>query len=107
MTKGIPGVTGTAEGIISIEKKGDEIMQKVQGNRYESIPKSNYYNSIVRLLENEYKIIGSHKVVQMIAGDIVELHKDFYPEIEERGFGQIVWATTASTEKKPGYGKKS
>jgi hypothetical protein len=35
------------------------------------------------------------------------LHKEFYPEIEKRGFGQIVWQTTASTEKKPGYGKKT
>jgi hypothetical protein len=82
-------------------------MQKVQGNRYESIPKRNYYNAIVKLLEDEYKIIGSHKVVHLIASDIVELHKEFYPEIEKRGFGQISWITTAATEKKPGYGKKS
>jgi hypothetical protein len=43
----------------------------------------------------------------MIAEDVVELHKEFYPEIEKRGFGQILWQTTSATEKKPGYGKKA
>jgi hypothetical protein len=82
-------------------------MQKGQKNRYESIPKRSFFNGIVKLLEEEYKIVGSRKVITMIAEDIVELHKEFYPEIEKRGFGQIVWQTTAATEKKPGYGKKA
>jgi len=82
-------------------------MQKSKRNRYESIPKRSYFNSIVKLLEDEYKIVGSKKVIMMIAADIEQLHKEFYPEIEKRSFGQIVWQTTAATEKKPGYGKKS
>jgi hypothetical protein len=82
-------------------------MQKTAKNRYASIPKRSYYNAIVKLLEEEYKIIGSHKIVHMIAEDIVEIHKEFYPDIEKRSFGQIVWQTTAATEKKPSYGKKA
>jgi len=82
-------------------------MQKNNRNRYESIPKRSYYNSIVKLLEDEYKLVGSKKVIMMIAEDIVQLHKEFYPEIEKRSMGQIVWQTTASTEKKPSYGKKA
>ena len=82
-------------------------MQKASRNRYESIPKRSYFNAITKLLEEEYKIVGSRKVITMIAEDIVELHKEFYPDIEKRGFGQIVWQTTAATEKKPGYGKKA
>jgi len=82
-------------------------MQKGNRNRYESIPKRSYFNAIVKLLEEEYKIVGSRKVITMIAGDIVQLHKEFYPDIEKRGFGQVVWQTTASTEKKPSYGKKA
>ena len=81
-------------------------MQKSNRNRYESIPKRSYFNSIVKLLEDEYKIVGSKKVIMMIATDIEQLHKEFYPEIE-KSFGQIIWQTTAATEKKPGYGKKS
>ena len=82
-------------------------MQKGQKNRYESIPKRSFFNGIVKLLEEEYKIVGSRKVITMIAEDIVQLHKEFYPEIEKRGFGQVVWQTTAATEKKPSYGKKA
>lgn len=41
-----------------------------------------------------------------MADDIVELHKEFYPETSTVGSGSIVWQTTASTEKKPSYGKK-
>lgn len=82
-------------------------MQKSNKNRYESIPKRSYFNAIVKLLEEEYKIVGSRKVIAMIAEDIVELHKEFYPDIEKRSFGQIVWQTTAATEKKPSYGKKA
>jgi hypothetical protein len=82
-------------------------MQKQSKNRYESIPKRSYFNAIVKLLEEEYKIVGSKKVITMMAEDIVELHKEFYPDIEKRGYGQIVWQTTSATEKKPSYGKKA
>lgn len=82
-------------------------MQKAYKSRYESIPKRSYFNAIVKLLEDEYKIVGSHKVIMMIAEDIEQLHKEFYPDIERRSLGQIVWQTTASTEKKPSYGKKA
>jgi predicted GIY-YIG superfamily endonuclease len=86
---------------------GGSIMQKQTNNRYESIPKRSFFNAIVKLLEEQYKIIGSRKVITMIAADIVELHKEFYPAIEKRGFGQIVWQTTAATDKKAGYGKRA
>ena len=52
-------------------------------------------------------MVGSHKVIMMIAEDIEQLHKEFYPDIERRSLGQIVWQTTAATEKKPSYGKKA
>ena len=61
----------------------------------------------MKLLEDEYKLVGSHKVIMMIAEDIEQLHKEFYPEIERRSMGQIVWQTTAATEKKPSYGKRA
>jgi len=76
-------------------------------NRYESIPKRNFRNSIIKLLEDEYKLVGSHKVIQMIADDIVNLHKEFYPQMEKQSFGHIIWRTTKVTSKKPSYGTKT
>lgn len=75
-------------------------------NRYASIPKRSFRNAIIRLLEEQYKIVGSHKVVQMIAEDIVELHKEFYPEIDKQHLGDIVWRTTGADCKKPSYGTR-
>jgi hypothetical protein len=76
-------------------------------NRYESIPKRNFRNSIIRILEENYKLVGSHKVIQMIAEDIVNLHKEFYPDLENQSFGHIIWRTTKSGCNKPSYGKRA
>ena len=76
-------------------------------NRYESIPKRNFRNSIIRILEENYKLVGSHKVIQMIAEDIVNLHKEFYPNLEKQSFGNIVWRTTKSGCNKPSYGTRA
>ena len=75
-------------------------------NRYESIPKRSFRNAMIRLLEEDYKLVGSHKVLQMIADDIMSLHREFYPDIDEKRFGHIVWRTTGATTKKPSYGTK-
>ncbi len=75
-------------------------------NRFSSIPKRSFRNSVIHLMEHNYKLVGSHKVLQMMADDIVELHKEYYPDTSTIGFGRIVWQTTAATEKKPSYGKK-
>ena len=75
-------------------------------NRYESIPKRSFRNAIIRLLETQYKILGSHKVLQMIADDMVELHQEFYPDLEQQSLGHIVWRTTSATCKKPSYGTR-
>jgi hypothetical protein len=80
---------------------------KTYKNRYESIPKRNFRNAIIKLCEEHYKILGSRKVLSMLADDIVELHKEFYPETEQRGMGWIVWRTTQADSKKPAYGTRT
>lgn len=82
-------------------------MKTKQKNRYESIPKRSYRNAVIRLLEDNYKILGSHKVIQMIADDVCGLHKEFYPEIEQESFGHIVWRTTKVRKQKPSYGTRA
>jgi hypothetical protein len=80
---------------------------KIQSDRYESIPKRNFRNAIIRLCEENYKLLGSHKVLSMLADDIVELHKEFYPESDQRGMGWILWHTTSADSKKPTYGTRT
>jgi len=81
-------------------------MKTEANDRFASIPKRSYRNSIIHLLEHNYKLVGSHKVIQMMADDIVELHKEYYPQTSTVDSGSIVWQTTAATEHKPSYGKK-
>lgn len=75
-------------------------------NRYESLPKRSFRNAIIRLLEEDYKLIGSHKIIGMIANDIVKLHKEFYPEVEKAPLGSVSWRTTGTQSKKPSYGTR-
>jgi hypothetical protein len=42
-------------------------------DRYESINKRNFRSGLLHLLENEYKILGSRKILEMLADDIENL----------------------------------
>jgi len=76
-------------------------------DRYESINKRNFKNALINLLENEYKILGSHKILQMLAEDIVDLQKEFYPRQSQVGVGEIVFRTTKDDGQRQSYGKKA
>ena len=69
-----------------------------------SMSKRNFKQAVTYLLETEYKIVGSHKVIQMIAEDIEDLARQFFPSSVCPG--TLVWATTSASEKKVSYGKR-
>lgn len=71
---------------------------------YENIGTKTFQAAIVRLLENEYKLVGSHKIIKLIADDIDQLHRKFYPEEHQRDPGEIIWRTTSIEQKKPPRG---
>ncbi len=76
-------------------------------DRYESINKRNFHQAIVRLLEDEYKILGSRKVLDMLADDIENLHREYYPSRNQVGFGEIIFTTTKDDGQRQSYGKKT
>ncbi len=76
-------------------------------DRYESINKRNFHQAIVRLLEDEYKILGSRKLLEMLADDIENLHREYYPGKNQVGFGEIVLTTTKDDGQRQSYGKKT
>jgi len=76
-------------------------------DRYSSIPKRNFRNSLIKLLEDEYKILGSRKILELLADDIENLHREFYPERKGVGFGEIVFRTTADDGQRQSYGKRT
>ena len=76
-------------------------------DRYESIKKRNFRTAIINLLENEYKILGSRKIIEMLADDLEDLHREYYPKQEQVGFGEIVFTTTKDDGQRQSYGKKT
>ena len=80
-------------------------MSGEERQHYISMRKRNFKQAVVHLLETDYKIIGSHKVTQMIAEDIEELAQRFFPSSASPGV--LIWNTTSRSEKKVSYGKKT
>jgi transposase len=58
------------------------------------------------MLETEYKLLGSRKILEMLADDIEDLHRECYPSVEGVGFGEIVFRTTKDDGQRQSYGKK-
>ena len=82
-------------------------MNRNTRDRYESINKRNFRSALINLLESEYKILGSRKILSMLAEDIEQLHTEFHPSRNEVGVGDIVFRTTKDDGQRPNYGKKT
>ena len=78
----------------------------INRDRYESITKRNFHTAVLNLLESEYKILGSRKILDMLADDIENLHREYYPGKDNIGFGEIVFTTTKDDGQRQSYGKK-
>jgi transposase len=75
-------------------------------DRYESINKRNFRSALIHKLESEYKLLGSRKILEMLADDIEDLHRECYPSVDGVGFGEIVFRTTKDDGQRQSYGKK-
>jgi hypothetical protein len=76
-------------------------------DRYESISKRNFRTALVHLLESDYKLLGSRKILEMLADDIEDLHRECYPSVDQVEFGEIVFRTTKDDGQRQSYGKKA
>ena len=76
-------------------------------DRYEAISKRSFKSALIQLLEQEYKVLGSHKVLAMLADDIDRLYREFYPDRTKFQWGSLCWNTTADDGQRQSYGKKT
>lgn len=76
-------------------------------DRYDSIGKRDFKTSLIRLLESDYKVLGSRRVLMMLADDVEQLHQEYYPSEKRLQFGDIVWQTTKDDGQRQNYGKKT
>ena len=76
-------------------------------DRYESIPKRSFKTALIRLLETQYKLMGSHRILTMLADDVEQLSWQYYPQRSRLQMGDLVWQTTKDDGQRPNYGKKT
>lgn len=76
-------------------------------DRYDSIGKRDFKTSLIRLLESDYKVLGSRRVLMMLADDVEQLHQEYYPSEKRLQFGDVVWQTTKNDGQRQNYGKKT
>jgi hypothetical protein len=77
-------------------------------DRYKTINKRTFASAMEHLLETEFKLVGSHRVIRMMVESIMELHQEFYPETRHLTPGTILWATTKAGEgAKVSWGKRA
>ena len=50
---------------------------KMVNNKENAIRKRTFRSALIEMLEREYKLIGSHKVIELIADDICQLRDEF------------------------------
>lgn len=74
---------------------------------FETIGKRTFRQALLHLFEAEYKILGSHRVLEMVADDILALMDEFHPTGDRLKAGELVWTTTARTQQKPSTGQKA
>ena len=81
---------------------------RTMSDRYATVGRRDFRSAIEYLLETEFKLVGSHRVIRLIAEAIMELHREFYPERGRLEPGTIVWATTEAGERaKVSWGKRA
>lgn len=78
---------------------------KTNDSVYAAIPRRSLESAITYMLEKEYALLGSRRVAEMIASDVVALVDDFYPAAQRLTPGSLVWRTTKDEGKKAVVGK--
>jgi hypothetical protein len=74
-------------------------------NPYGSIEKRNFQAALIHLLETEYRMVGSRRILKILAEDVQELVEQFYPKTERLHSGQLVWTCTGDEGQKAQPGK--
>jgi hypothetical protein len=61
---------------------------------YQASIQRTFRQAVIHLLEHEYKLVGSRKVLAMIADDIADLQAEYYRDAAQVPPGHIVWRGT-------------
>jgi Protein of unknown function (DUF1670) len=75
-------------------------------DRFEALTKRTYRQAIVHLLETEYKIVGSHRILEALAEDVESLNREYYGDQAKMAPGILCWRTQSLEDQKITYAKR-
>lgn len=68
-------------------------------DRYKTVGRRDFQAALEHMLETEFKLVGSHRVIRLISEAVLELQREFYPESRRLEPGTVLWATTKAGEQ--------
>lgn len=74
---------------------------------YAGTAKRTFQGAVCRLLENGYGLLGSHRVLKLLAGDLQELVDEFYPPPERISSGWMIFTGTKASGGKARPGQSA
>ena len=74
----------------------------------DNLDKKTFKQAVMELLESEYKLVGSHKVIELIAEDVNQLRYKYSSKSSDNNkkLGNLSWVTTSDENNKPSLGQK-
>ena len=79
----------------------------MSNHHYRAATTRTFRQAIIHLLENEYQLIGSRKVIQLIADDITQLQAEYFRAAERVPAGHLVWRGTLDEGRKVPAGRRA
>ena len=75
------------------------------GQAYHGCAQRTFERALIGMLEKNYRLIGSRRVLELLATDVEALVEQFYPQPERLSNGWLVFTGTLATDTKvhPGY----
>lgn len=65
--------------------------------RYSGPSQRTFQQAVIYLLETQYRVLGSERVLSMLSEDIQKLVEQFYPQPERLAAGWMVYTGTRLT----------
>lgn len=72
----------------------------MRGHAYRGCTQRTFRQAVVHLLETDYGVIGSRRVLELLADDLQNLVESFYPTPERLSSGWLVFTGTKADESK-------
>lgn len=79
----------------------------MSGQPYVSTAQHNFRTAVLHLLETEYRLLGSRRVLELLAQDLEALAERFYPQAGRVPSGWMVFPGTRASGKKARPGQRA